>query len=99
MTGDDSRRRIAHERVAAWVTQRGHGIVRTEGLKYIDFLKVQSQRTKPALFNLTLDPYERNDISEKLGDALPGPDPEANLRVKGYIQVHLSDHFSQICKL
>jgi len=71
LTGDDSRRQIAHERVAAWVTQRGHGIVRTEGLKYIDFLKVQSKRTKPALYNLTLDPYERNDISEKLAEALP----------------------------
>ena len=71
LTGDDSRRRIAHERVAAWVTQRGHGIVRTEGLKYIDILKVQSKRTKPALYNLTRDPYERNDLSERLSDALP----------------------------
>ena len=71
LTGDNSRRRIAHERVAAWVTQRGHGIVRTEGLKYIDFLKVQSKRTKPALYNLTRDPHERNDISERLFDALP----------------------------
>ena len=50
---------------------RGHGIVRTEGLKYIDFLKVQSQRTKPALFNLTRDPHERNDLSENLAEALP----------------------------
>ena len=50
---------------------RGHGIVRTEGLKYIDFLKVKSQRTKPALYNLTRDLHERNDISERLGEALP----------------------------
>ena len=53
------------------MTQRGHGIVRTEGLKYIDFLKVQSQRTKPAFFNLTRDPHERNDLSENLAEVLP----------------------------
>ena len=34
-------------------------------------LRCAGQRTKPAVFNLTLDPHERNDISERLADALP----------------------------